>query len=125
MIIFFLAAPIKYKTIKFPRFQVLSLQRAFLLPDPFDPDAGLGVGAGPVRDMSFGPVRGRNLAEAVAFPGLLALLDGLSPSEQQPQQPQLTVEEANRRKEALRRHISDLVVAAHQAAEMMWDFHVL
>ncbi len=97
--------------------QVMAVERAFLMPDPVaSTSSSSSSSSSSVRNAAFGPVRGRDLDSVEVFPGVLEILDEMELG--------MATEVQMRRWEALRRHLSDLMIAVRQAAELLWDFHV-
>ena len=95
--------------------QVMSVERAFLMEDRHS--SSLGIVGGGVRNLVFGPARFRDMDTIVPFPGVLEIVNELEPG--------LLNEVQLQRWEALRRHLSDLMIAVRQAAEIMWDFQFI
>lgn len=89
--------------------QIMGLDRAFLLP------GGLPFQAGASRHAVFAP-GARDAFGAQVFPGLADLTRGLR---------SLTTEEQLERYEALRRHLSDLMITVLQAADHLKELHIV
>ena len=91
--------------------QIMELDRVLVLPGglPFQNGTRNGV-FGPRRSDIYG---GRN----EVFPGISDLLADIDDV--------LTIEEKQRRYEMLRKHITELMVAVHQAASHLKPFHAI